>query len=361
MSILKKPYASWYMNMCVKPVVVHVARGPAFAPTEVPCGKCWACLTNRQNDLIAKCILEHMSSEWSYVLTLTYDDRRLDPSRRQTEVIEVIDFKRFMARLRKKFSVRYLVAGEFGKRKGRVHFHVALFGVGMPPEVTLFKEKSYFDAWPWGFTYAEPLTFRGIQYVAKYLTKKDNAKAVRDDPLHQEWVSYSTRPPMGIEHILRLADQYASERVMPRSFRINPPGLEGINRRFQISGVSQHLFLERLFSEWPEAFEKPATEWIANARLRYIKWRALKSYEAMPDAERSRLLADEFAMRQFQKPLTQKDYLWEDWLYTPAAAGYFEDWTRTIRWLEAREREAIGGRHRARPMSVGQRFGRRDR
>lgn len=351
--------------MCVKPVKVHQPVGPSFLPVEVPCGRCWACLKNRQNDLIAKCIMEHMRSDWSYVLTLTYDDAKLDPRRNQSEVLEPIDFKRFMARLRKKFSVRYLVAGEYGSRKGRAHFHAALFGLGIPPQITLFQQRVYFDpfnkprkpAWPWGFTYAEPLTFRGIQYVAKYLTKAKDPRLIRGDKHHQEWVSYSTRPPLGIYEVLALADRYADERVLPRTFRINPPGLGNVNRRFQISGVSQHMFLERLFGRWPEAFDKPMTEWMENARLRYIKWRAKRAWEALSNAQRDAILMDETLMRQFQKPLTDRSYDWQDWLQSPASHGYWDDKRRLKLWLEAREDAVTGGRRPPRRLSVGNRYG----
>lgn len=347
--------------MCVHPTKAPMPKGPGWESVDVPCRKCWACLKNKRNDLVAKVLMEHATSDWSYVLTLTYDDKKLDPRLDQAAELHTYDFKRFMARLRKKFQVRYLVAGEYGSRKGRCHFHVCLIGTGMPPRITLYKNKETFEPWPWGFTYAEEMHFRSIEYVVKYLTKKDDPKQFKSSDYRAEWVSYSSRPPLGLAFVLNLADRYVEERVLPRTFRINPPGTEDLNRRFQISGVSQHMFLERIFSQWPEAFDKPTTEWMMNAKRRFVRWTAEKNWNMLTSDERWEAIQYHIYPRRIPpRELTEDQYLWHD---------YQQDFGDLIarekeavsKWLARQEAEArIGAnRRRDRRMIIGSQYGRK--
>jgi hypothetical protein len=285
--------------MCVSPNRVHFQKGPKFEPVNVPCGKCWACRQNRQNDLAAKVLMELAVSEWSVYLTLTYGDDRTPPSERYAiKMIEKEHFRNFWRKV--KFTeglsaIRGVWCGEYGSKKGRTHFHCIMLGNGTKPELPNFnEEREYMPAWPYGFVYAEPVHRQNIEYVTKYLTFPDHPKRKRDNAAQRnEWVNYSKYPPLGINYVYELAAQYADEKLMPRDFRVNPPGANR-KKRYQISGVSQNLFLQRLYELWPEAYSSPhKTEIMKNAHLRFIKWEQKKCWDSMSIEARNKIIFSE--------------------------------------------------------------------
>jgi hypothetical protein len=68
-------------------------------------------------------------------VTLTYDDRFL-PEGGQ---LVYSDFQRFIRRVRKKLNmrVRFYMAGEYGEKYSRPHFHAILFGLDFPDRVLI--------------------------------------------------------------------------------------------------------------------------------------------------------------------------------------------------------------------------------
>lgn len=105
----------------------------------VPCMHCELCFHSKQYDLINRSILE--TQTWScppYFFTLTYKPSELPYTlvgnkRIHHGNLQYKDVQDFFKRLRQKWKrkglehdVRYLVAGEYGK-KGRAHYHVLLW------------------------------------------------------------------------------------------------------------------------------------------------------------------------------------------------------------------------------------------
>lgn len=271
--------------MCVKPNHVYQIGPLGPKKIETPCRWCWACLKNRQNELVGKSLLELAASDWGIFLTLTYDDKRItDPL--QKTMIHKADFQTFMKSVRNRITTcRYVAAGEYGEKRGRAHFHVALMGLGIPPNIPL-KKRVHLSSWPWGHVWTDALNVNSMRYIAKYLTKARSEKTKKTMISHEEWVTYSKKPPLGLEYVLRWAELHAEEKVFPRSFRINPPGAREKDR-YQISGLSQHLFLERICQCWPEAETVQKTEWMENAMTRLRKWRAQKLWDTLTPEEQS--------------------------------------------------------------------------
>lgn len=255
--------------MCVKPVTVPVMGTARLETVEVPCRHCWACRKNRVDDLIGRCLCQAAVSDWSASLCCTYG-RGHGPER--TELICKEDVQRLFKRLRRAgHKFRYLVAGEYGSKKGRSHFHIILMGQGVPPVMPDVRaEKQHWDFWsedgkPIGFVYRDDVDRATIRYVAKYLL---------DDPKKEKaaWLSYSKKPLMGFEFIVADAVLHAAQKVVPRDFRYVPPG--GDERvRYQYYGKARSVFLAALTEAWPEWLEKPKTELMENAVLRWTKER----------------------------------------------------------------------------------------
>lgn len=127
----------------------------------------------------------------SCMLTLTYDNDHLPPG----GTLVKKDYQLFLKALRRKLEpqrIRYFVAGEYGEKSQRPHYHFALFGVGKSQH-NLFKStwgKGLIDS---GYHGEEgKINKNSAQYISGYVTKKmTNA----NDPLVQQELIKSGRIP----------------------------------------------------------------------------------------------------------------------------------------------------------------------
>lgn len=306
--------------MCVSPSYVYNYEGVSLVRVETACGWCWSCQKNRVNDLVGRCLLEFAGCDWSCVLTLTYDDKLVEhPS--QTKVLHVGDFQEFMRKLRRRVQTRYLVAGEYGERRGRTHFHVVLFGYGSQPtwyhhpkphiQATAQEWGGRDPLWKWGHAYLDrDVTERSFRYVAKYLTKGAKRKRTPysdEGKFNKTWLSYSRIPIMGIDAVLDRAEQHVAERLFPTSFKYRPPGAAE-NREYAFTGEAQYQFLHRIFTLWPEAHDIPKTRLMENASLRYRKEAQRRAWDALPADERQKWL-DVHVRNASLPPLNKRLYL----------------------------------------------------
>lgn len=153
----------------------------------VPCGHCLLCKHSRQVELIARANMESQMYETpAFWFTLTYAPRFLPPHGN----LQYKDVQDFFKRLRIKWTrqglqhnIRYLVAGEYGSRTGRAHYHCILWN--NPYAATEFLPKEFyqlrddiFSAW----SMCEPQAFDFGQcaggvaaYVTKYVTKQHDS------------------------------------------------------------------------------------------------------------------------------------------------------------------------------------------
>jgi hypothetical protein len=135
--------------------------------------------------------------EQNCFITLTYDNDHC-PSDRS---LNYGDFQRFMKRFRKRFkdsTIRFYMAGEYGEKFERPHFHACIFGFNFP-DLTLWKRtpsgaliyRSKFleDLWPFGYSSVGDVTFESAAYVARYVMKKRTGKGVGD---HYETTDFET-------------------------------------------------------------------------------------------------------------------------------------------------------------------------
>lgn len=157
------------------------------------CGHCPECLAEKRKDYTVRSYFEMSFNNYNgyspKFLTLTFDEEHyLECLKHGTFVRE---FQLFMKRLRKyvhdkldnRTTIHYIRTVEIGKN-GRLHFHVALFGVPFIPAAaydgTLPKElrkdgrpkKRQICLWPCGFVKIKKLSsVGGLKYVCKYISK----------------------------------------------------------------------------------------------------------------------------------------------------------------------------------------------
>ena len=95
---------------------------------KVPCGRCLACQSQKSAEWTMR-----LSHEWLYYkqdrtmfITLTYDKEHCP----KHYSLSVRDCQLYFKRLRKAgYKFKYLLAGEYGSRYGRPHYHAILYGI----------------------------------------------------------------------------------------------------------------------------------------------------------------------------------------------------------------------------------------
>lgn len=127
---------------------------------EFGCGKCLPCRFAKRRVWVGRIMLELQCHRHSCFVTLTYKEA---PS----GYVEK-DVQMFFKRLRRVCGkVRYLLVGEKGSKGGRVHYHLALFGVSAG------QYRDIDRCWGLGFTDVGELNSQSAAYIVKYMLKGD--------------------------------------------------------------------------------------------------------------------------------------------------------------------------------------------
>lgn len=224
--------------MCKAPIWIPVASS-VTGGVWVKCKACTWCKGNRVNDWAGRCVAEQQNSTAIVSCTLTYAKVTADAD--LTELYR--DVQLMLKRLRKDgYSVRYLVAGEHGERKGRVHWHAILFFRGAKlPEVEYNTKFYNWKYWKHGYTYVQSPDFEGMSYVLKYTLKEDDPLANETKVMH-----CSKFPPIGAEYFQSLAQDYVNARLPVHSPEYSFAHLRlrsGKLRKFWLADRSRELFL----------------------------------------------------------------------------------------------------------------------
>jgi hypothetical protein len=178
-------------------IIFSERKGDVVRSLSLPCGQCRGCRLERSRQWAVRCMHEASLHEQNCFITLTYDNDHC-PSDRS---LNYGDFQRFMKRFRKRFkgsTIRFYMAGEYGEKFERPHFHACIFGFNFP-DLTLWKRtpsgaliyrsKSLEDLWPFGYSSVGDVTFESAAYVARYVMKKRTGKGVGD---HYETTDFET-------------------------------------------------------------------------------------------------------------------------------------------------------------------------
>jgi len=240
----------------------------------LPCGRCIECKLERTRQWAVRITHEQQLHEQSYFVTLTY---KTDP---RTLIKQ--DFQRFMKRLRAKHGCwdptigqhvpRYFMCGEYGEKKDRPHYHMAVFGITIPDLVIysetkgnkLYTSKTIDEIWTHGECKIGALTFESASYVAAYCTKKITGKDAgehytRCDPetgeiygLEPEYAHMSLKPGIGALWIEKYTNDVFNydhvvingrEQKTPRYYdkyleQTNPERLEAIKKKRKLKAIN---------------------------------------------------------------------------------------------------------------------------
>lgn len=186
------------------------SKGLSFKPVAgasrvtVPCGNCLACRANNASQWATRVMHESEYCETACFVTLTYSPENVP----RDYALKKSDLQKFIKRLRitlereKLGRIRaFLACGEYGKKRGRPHYHILILGwsptdleyfgksySGQPLYTSKFLEK----IWRLGFCPVGTLTGRSAAYVARYSKKLLDNAGRREKP----FVESSRRIPL---------------------------------------------------------------------------------------------------------------------------------------------------------------------
>lgn len=162
---------------CAKPYLQGVM---AFG-----CGQCMPCRINRRRLWTIRLMLEGAKHRHAWFVTLTYEDKHLPAG----GTLVPRDVQLYLKRLRKAMGarrLRFYAVGEYGEKKGRPHYHLALFGD--------LVEKEVVEAWGLGLVDVREIGRESAAYICGYITK---AMGVPEDGRYPEFARMSLRPGIG--------------------------------------------------------------------------------------------------------------------------------------------------------------------
>lgn len=229
----------------------------------VGCQRCLPCLINRRRVWAARLLLERKVHQSSCVVTLTYRPESV-PSGGNLRPKDVQDWLKRLRSMLSPRKIRFFLAGEYGEKNGRPHYHCALFGVSAldiaGPDVCIrggsilyYSQSSPLArSWGLGFVSAGELTEQSAKYICGYVTKKIESIGGRDDGRVPEFNRMSLRPGIGGESIKPVVAVLSSEvgvqyllptGDVPHSFRFGgrllPIGRYVRGKLRQALGISQ--------------------------------------------------------------------------------------------------------------------------
>jgi hypothetical protein len=215
---------------------------------EVSCRKCWQCRKRRVDDLVGRCIAESKFAKRTYAATLTYGGE----AGVNAATLVYKDVQDFLKRLRKKYSVRYIVAGEYGTKKNRSHWHIILFFNKQYPEVENNKRVNW-EYWTKGFSYFQEPDWKGFQYVLKYVLKD------QDERVKVGHLAMSKKPPLGEQYFKELAKQHVKEMILPRNIFYKFRDVRNSRNKikdFCMQGKTKDMFMRRIRWRWYKKYGK---------------------------------------------------------------------------------------------------------
>jgi hypothetical protein len=198
--------------------------GPhALYNIKLACGQCIGCRLERSRQWAARCIHEASQHRHNCFITITYAPEHLPPY----GSLDKRDHQKFLKRLRKALikggafhrshttpspsnntvmglhpipppTLRYYMAGEYGERLHRPHYHFCLFGIDFsdkkywqttPAGSKIYRSPTLEKLWPYGHSTVGALTFESAAYTARYVMKKINGQKQKT---HYEKIDHET-------------------------------------------------------------------------------------------------------------------------------------------------------------------------
>lgn len=189
-----------------------------YSEIYLPCNQCIGCRVNYREEWTQRIMLEKKYNEFSYFITLTYDNENIQTRLSLDEKIESTtlvkeDLQNFWKRLRNHQKVRYYRCGEYGETTNRSHYHRILY---TDKEITdlepfyiskdhnqIYRSEYLKKIWGKGHVAIGEVTWDSARYVAGYVIDKlKGEKAEIYDYLNIEppFNTMSLKPAIGRQY-----------------------------------------------------------------------------------------------------------------------------------------------------------------
>lgn len=163
-----------------------LADGKSFFVT-IPCRHCLGCSIDYSREWANRMSLELIDSKKAIFVTLTYNNESVPKTDKGVLTLSVRDIQLFFKRLRKKYtgiSIRYYIAGEYGSKTHRPHYHAIIYGLSLSdfPDLKIYRTNElgnciytssiFENVWSKGFCSLAEVNFKTCAYVSRYVLKK---------------------------------------------------------------------------------------------------------------------------------------------------------------------------------------------
>lgn len=223
---------------------------PDARPIKLPCGRCVGCKLEHSRQWAIRCQHESQLHLQNSYITLTFSNEALharDPEHaHRAQSLNHNDWQLFAKRLRKKCGpFRFYMAGEYGEKFSRPHYHAILFGIGFADRIPdrtnrqgqwLYTSKLLDSIWGNGYATIGDVSFESAAYVARYVMKKITGNMADDhykrvDPhtgeiywLLPEYNRMSLKPGIGKNWYLKYqTDVTNDDKVIIKGQAMRPP------------------------------------------------------------------------------------------------------------------------------------------
>jgi hypothetical protein len=267
----------------------------------IPCGQCIGCRLDKTREWAMRCTHEAELWDENCFVTLTYEEDKLplDGS------LDERDVQLFLKRLRKKYcyeksyakskrgrliqfkKIRHYIAGEYGPRTGRPHYHGILFNHTWSDGELLYNtngqntytSKELDDTWQKGFCTFSDVSYETAAYCAGYTIAKSTGKWEDDyEGLDLEtgeifrqkapYAQMSREPPIGMAWYKKFkSDCWPKDFITINGKEMKPPKiyLEDLER--EDADLAKQIKLKRL----KRALENPITSLNREAKEKRLK------------------------------------------------------------------------------------------
>lgn len=221
----RKPVYVGKENEILSPTLIK-ETGELLEPFKVPCGRCIGCRLDYSRFWADRLVMESLTlpENQSWFVTLTYDPQYESElcsfASDGTPVLSLKPdhFRKFIKDFRRYFEyhydlhdLRFYLAGEYGDRNHRPHFHFLLFGVDLEPFLEpwfvnqnhdqIYTCDLISDIWKYGIVAVGKCTWQSCAYTARYVLKKrkgpDAGFSYLAAGLEPEYCACSNHPGIG--------------------------------------------------------------------------------------------------------------------------------------------------------------------
>lgn len=235
----------------------------------VPCGSCVSCLSQKRNQWTYRLQKERSSSDYSFFLTLTYNEENIPVKINEglpyfvfnkKHVQDYLKRVRFMvSKINKDLVCRYYCVSEYGKKTLRPHYHMQFF-VKNDKNLQYLKSicKILEAEWTFGYFQRKTTDDANIHYVTKYCIKSlDELDSKCIDP---PFILCSKRPYLGESAEDLISKQSIQDKVFLNGFSMPTPRIYSeklhINKSSSTSDSYDPRLSESLYTSFIEEYRR---------------------------------------------------------------------------------------------------------